>query len=137
MNGTGGGVSPEQLRYAGALSVGMKAGLAVLIVTFVAYLAGALPVQVQYEHLPRLWSLPVGQYMQEIGLEPGWGWLASLGKGDLLALTGIALLAGVSIPCLLLLLPAYARRGDRAYLGITLALVALLLLAAAGVFIPH
>jgi hypothetical protein len=136
MVGMKGRVSPEQLRYARALSLGMKAGLAVLVATFAAYLAGSLPVQVQFEDLPRLWSLPVGQYMQEIGLEPGWSWLAS-GKGDLLALAGIALLAGVSIPCLLLLVPEYARRGDRAHLAITLAIVAVLVLAAAGVFVPH
>jgi FtsH-binding integral membrane protein len=59
------------------------------------------------------------------------------GKGDLLALTGIALLAGVSIPCLLLLVPAYARQGDRVHLAITLATAVVLVLAAAGVFIPH
>lgn len=131
-----GGVAPEQLRYARVLSVCMKAALAVLIATFAAYVAGALPVQAPFEALPRLWSLPVGQYLQEIGLEPGWGWLAS-GRGDLLALAGIALLAGISMPCLLLLVPAYARRGDRAHLAVTLALVAVLALAAAGVFVPH
>jgi hypothetical protein len=131
-----GGVSPEQLRYARALSAGMKTGLAVLIATFAGYLAGALPVQAAFEDLPRLWSLPVGQYMQEIGLDTGWAWLAS-GKGDLLALSGIALLAGISMPCLLLLAPAYARRGDRAHFVITLAIVAVLALAAAGVFVSH
>jgi hypothetical protein len=133
MNGK---VSPEQLRYARALSVGMKTGLAVLIASFIAYVAEALPVQVPYEDLPRLWSLPVGEYMNQIGLEPGWSWLAS-GKGDSLALTGIALLAGVSIPCLLLLAPAYLRQGDRPHLAITLSIVVVLVLAAAGVFVPH
>jgi hypothetical protein len=131
-----GNVSPEQLHYARALSLGMRAGLAILIATFAAYLAGVLPVQVHHEDLPRLWSLPVGQYMEEIGLEPGWSWLAS-GKGDLLALAGIALLAGISIPCLLVLVPAYARRSDRAHLAITLAIVGVLVFAAAGVFVPH
>ncbi len=136
MVGMNEGVSPEQLRYARVLSVGMWTGLALLIATFAAYLAGALPVQAPFEDLPRLWSLPVGQYLHEIGLETGWAWLAS-GRGDLLALSGIALLAGLSMPCLLLLVPAYARRGDRAHLVITLALVGVLALAAAGVFVSH
>ena len=133
MNGK---VSPEQLRYARALSVGMKAGLAVLIGSFAVYLAGALPVQARFEDLPRLWSLPVEEYLRTIALEPGWSWLAS-GKGDLLALTGIALLAGISIPCLLSLLPAYWRQGDRVQFATALAITVVLVLAAAGAVVPH
>jgi hypothetical protein len=133
MNGK---VSPEQLRYARALSVGMKAGLAVLIGSFAVYLAGALPVQARFEDLPRLWSLPVEEYLRTIALEPGWSWLAS-GKGDLLALTGIALLAGISIPCLLSLLPAYWRQGDRVHFATALAITVVLVLAAAGAVVPH
>ena len=135
--GSGQGVSPEQLRYARILGYGMQAGLFLLIATFAVYVSGALPVQVPFEDLPRLWALPVEGYLRESGLEPGWGWLKLTAKGDLLALTGIALLAGVSLPCLAVLLPAYARRGDRTYLAVTLALIAVLVLAASGVFIAH
>ena len=43
-------------------------------------------------------------------------------------------LAGCSGLCLLSLLPLYRRRGDRAYLGLCVAQIAVLLVAAAGVF---
>ena len=134
---TGGGPSPEQLRYARFLGYGMKAGLAVLIAGFAAYLGGALPVQVPLEELPRLWALPVGDYLRESGMATGWGWVAMLGRGDVLALTGIVLLSGVSVPCLTLLVPAYAAAGDRAYLVITLLLIGVLVLAASGVLTTH
>ena len=128
------GPSPEQQRYARILDCGMKAGLAVLIGGFAVYVSGALPAQVPFEALPRLWALPVEDFLRESGMASGWGWLAMLARGDVLALVGIALLAGVSLPCLILLAPVYARQGDRAYLAITLLLVGVLLLAASGIF---
>lgn len=133
----GDGHSPEQLLYARMLDFGMKAGLAVLIASFAAYIAGALPAQVPLEALPRLWALPVDDYLRESGMPTGWDWLAMLNRGDVLALTGIALLAGVSVPCLAALVPTYAGRGDWAYLGITLALIGVLLLAASGILGAH
>ena len=136
-NPGGDGPSTEQLLYARVLDLGMKAGLAVLIAGFAVYLGGVLPVQVPFEDLPRLWALPVGEYLRESGMVAGWGWFAMLGRGDVLALTGIVLLASVSVPCLMLLVPAYAARGDRAYLIITLLLTAVLVLAASGVLVTH
>jgi hypothetical protein len=129
--------STEQMRYAGVLDYGMKAGLAVLAVTFVAYVTGALPVQVSFDALPRLWSLSAADYLSESGMPGGWGWVALLAKGDVLALTGIAFLSAVSLPCLVLLVPTYASGRDWAYLGITLALIGVLVLAASGVLGAH
>lgn len=133
----GGGPAPEQLLYARILDYGMKAGLAVLVAGFAAYLGGALPAQVPLEDLPRLWALPVGNYLHESGMATGWSWVAMLGRGDLLALAGIVLLAGISVPCLLLLVPVYAEAGDRAYLVVTVLLIGVLVLAASGVFVAH
>ncbi len=135
--GTSGVPSPEQLLYARILDVGMKTGLAFLIAGFAAYLGGVLPVQVPLEDLPRLWGLPVGEFLRESGMATGWRWFAMLDRGDVLALTGIVLLSGISVPCLVLLVPAYAARGDRAYLVITLLLVGVLVLAASGVLVTH
>lgn len=135
--GRSNGPSPEQLRYARILDYGMKAGLVLLIVSFGAYVGNALPVQIPFEALPRLWALPVADYLRESGMPAGWGWLPLLYKGDVLALTGIALLAGISVPCLLLLLPVYAGRRDWPYFTITLLLAGVLALAASGVFVSH
>ena len=136
-HGAGGRVSPEQLRYAGVLGICMKAGLAILAATIAVYLFGLLPPRVPIDELPRLWSLPVGEYLRATSSGPGWHWLTRLSQSDALALGAIALLAGTSFPCLVLLAADYARKRDWAYLGVTLALVAVLGLAASGAIRMH
>lgn len=122
-----------QLRYALWLDRGTRLGLLVLVSTLGLYLMGWLPSRVPVHELPTLWHLPVDQFRQLTGAPLGWGWLALLQHGDMAALTGIALLAGCSIPCLLVLVPLYARAGDRVFVAICLAQVAVLLFAASGV----
>ena len=51
----------------------IKLGLAVLIAGFAAYVSGMLPVLVPLEVLPRLWTLPVADYVRETGMATGWG----------------------------------------------------------------
>ena len=131
------GPSPEQLRYARILDYGMKGGLIVLIAGFAAYMGNVLSPQVPFEMLPRLWGLSASEYVRESGMAAGWGWLGMLDKGDVLALSGIALLAAVSPLSLALLVPAYAKSGDRAYLVVTIALIGVLVLAASGILGSH
>jgi hypothetical protein len=133
----GGGVAREQVRYAGVLDVAMKAGLAVLAASFAAYVFGLLPPHVPLDALPRVWSLPVGDYLRAARAGSGWHWLTQLGRGDMLTLGAIALLAGVSLPCLALLAADYARQRDWAYLAITLSLIAVLGAAASGLIGSH
>lgn len=131
------GPSHEQLLYARVLDYGMKAGLGILVAGFAAYLSGVLSLQIALDELPRVWALPVGDYLREIGMATGWRWSAAFARGDVLAIAGIVVLAGVSIPCLMLLVPAYAAGGDRIYLAITLLLIGVLVLAASGALVAH
>lgn len=131
------GPSREQLLYARVVDWGMKAGLAVLIIGFTAYLSGVLPAQVPLEELPRLWALAAGDYLRGNGTASGWSPAAMLERGDMLALAGIVFLAGVPIPCLLVLGLAYAVGRDWSYLAMTTALVGILVLAASGVLVAH
>ena len=131
MNGTT--QSPAQLRYALLLEWGTRAGLAVLVASFVAMLAGWLPAHVPPQDLPRLWSRPVADFLEATGSPTGWGWLALLHRGDMLGLAGIGILAGCSMVALLALVPLYARSRDRRFAALCLAEVAVLLAAASGV----
>jgi hypothetical protein len=129
--------SPEQLLYARVLDWGMKAGLVILITGFAAYLGGALPLHVPLEELPRLWELAAGDYLRENGTVAGWNPAAMLDHGDVLALAGVVFLAGVSVPCLLMVGIAYAARRDWGYMAISAALAGILILAASGVLVAH
>jgi hypothetical protein len=131
------GPSREQMLYARILDWGMKAGLAFLIAGFAAYVAGALPLQVPLEELPRLWTLSAGDYLRESGTAGGWSPGAMFDRGDGLALAGVVFLASVSIPCLLVLGFSYAACSDWSYLAISAALAGVLVLAASGALVAH
>lgn len=123
---------PEQLRYARWLDIGSRFGLVVLVLSFLAYVAGVGQPQVPVDRLPALWSLPVSDFLRASGMASGWGWVGQLGHSDIIGLAGIAILAGCSLPGLLALVPLYWRRGDKAFAWLCLAQVAVLLLAASG-----
>ncbi len=123
---------PEQVRYARLLEWGTRVGLVLLVISFAAYGLGWLPSLVPPERLPELWSQPVATYLQRSGMPSGWGWVTQLGHGDVLPLLGIAVLAACSLPALLALVPLYRARGDRAFVVLCLAEVAVVLLAASG-----
>jgi len=123
----------EQLLYARWLDWGTRAGLAVLIATFVAYVAGLAAPHVPFEHLARVWSLPVDQYRAAVAAPAGWGWLGLAAHSDYANYAGIALLGLVTIVCYLRALPAFLARGDRVFALIAAAEIAILASAAAGV----
>jgi hypothetical protein len=122
----------EQLRYATLLDWGTRAGLAVLLLSFAATVFGLVESHVPAARLPELWGLPVARFLELTGTPTGWGWLALVRRGDMAGLLGIAILAGSSVLCLLALVPLYRARGDRAFVAICLAEVAVVLLAASG-----
>ncbi len=126
-------VAEEQLAYARLLDGGMKAGLLGLIVTFAVYVTGALPPRVPVAELPRLWSLPVKQYLAATGVHAGWSWVRLLAHGDFLNFVGIAFLSGVTLACYLAIVPIFLRKKDHVFAGIAILEVLVLALAASGV----
>ena len=122
----------EQLLYARLLDWGARVGLLVLVLSFAAYMLGLVEPHVPTRQLPELWGHPVGRYLELTQSPTGWGWLALVHRGDVTGLVGIAMLAGCSLACLLALVPLYWRRGDRAFVALCLAEVAVVLLAASG-----
>lgn len=123
----------EQLRYARWLDWGTRVGLVVLVVAFIAYGLGLIEPHVPHERLPEVWNLPVSEFLVATGSPSGWQWVQLLHRGDIVNLIGIALLTGCSLLCLLVVVPVYARRGDRVYVAICVAEIVVLLLAASGV----
>lgn len=133
MNEPYAGTQPEeQLRYARWLEWGTRVGLAVLVLSFAAYVFGLLAPQVPVQQLPQLWQHPVGRYLELTGAPTGWSWLAQLRHGDIAGLVGIVILSGCSLACLGALIPLYLKRGDRAFAFLCAAEIAVVLLAASG-----
>ncbi len=125
---------PEQLRYARVLEWASRVGLAVLVASFLAYAVGLMEAHVPPQRLPELWTEPVDRFIELTASPRGWDWLRFLHQGDMLGLLGIAILAGGSVLCLLSLVPLYAARRDRAYVGLSLAGAMVVVAAASGWF---
>jgi len=125
-------ISVEQQRYATLLSWGARSGLALLVVSFLAYVFGWMPAHVPLDQLPNVWNQPVGEYLKQTQTPSGWSWLTLTGYGDFASLVGIAWLSGSSLVCLLAVIPIYARRRDKVFVAICVMALAIQLLAASG-----
>ena len=95
--------------YARWLAVGTRVAFAILVITFLVYMAGLVEPLVEPRELARLWALPADRYVALTGAPTGWGWLAFLGKGDYLNFAGVAALATISVVCYARILPALPR----------------------------
>ncbi|MCZ7563440.1 MAG: hypothetical protein M5U08_06165 [Burkholderiales bacterium] len=126
--------SAQQLTYARWLDIGTRIGFLALVAAFTLYVTGAIAPHVPLEALPSYWTMPVEQYLATIGGPTGWGWVRLAHRGDYLNFVGVAILSSVSIACYLRLLPVFRSERDRAYLGVALAEIAVLVAAASGIF---
>ena len=124
--------SPEQRLYARWLDAGTRLGFVALVVTFLVHVFGLVPPGIALEHLPRYWHLPVEEFLRLTGAPTGWAWIARLGEGDLLNFAGVAILGLVTVACYARVLPLFARAGNRLFVAICVAEIAVLLAAAAG-----
>lgn len=122
----------EQLAYARLLNIGMKTGLAILVVTFTIYVAGIMQPNVPLDEVSNYWELPAEEYVAETGGHQGWGWVGSLDQADFLNFVGIAFLAAVTIACYARVLPILVRQKDLVYAVFAAAEIAVLVLAASG-----
>ena len=120
--------------YARWLDAAAKTAFVVSLAAFLAYVLGVLPPFVPLDALPKLWGLGVDDYLRRTGAPSGWGWLAFFDRGDYLNLACLALLASVKLVCYLRVLPAMLTEGARLEAAIAAAQVAVLVLAASGVF---
>ncbi len=126
-------LAEEQIAYAKVLNQGMRIGLLLLVISFLLYMLGILTPHTPVGDLPKYWAMPVKQYLHEAGIEPGWGWIMMVHRGDFVNFIGIAFLAGVSLVCYLSIIPIFMRRKDTVYAWIAVAEVVVLALAASGV----
>jgi len=125
--------SPEQLRYARIMSIGVKIGFSLLVISFTLYMTGVLKPLVPVDQVSHYWSLSAAEYAKATGTPTGWGWVKDVVKGDIFNYVGIVVLAAVSIVSSLAVLPLFARQGERALLIISILLILVLLVSASNI----
>jgi len=123
----------EQMTYARILNIGMFIGLAIIVITFIIYMLGILPSFISPQEIPNYWGMKSKDFIHTFHAPTGWGWLSLIGKGDYLNFVGIALLAGLTILCYLVILPILIRKKDTSYVVIAIIEIAVLALAASGI----
>src|SRR6185436_13777308 len=82
-------VEEAQRSFARWIALGTRAGLALLVAGFAAYLTGLLPPHVPLADLAASWHLPLAQFAAATGAPAGWQWLALAGRGDYFNFLGI------------------------------------------------
>ena len=123
---------PEQRLYAAFLEKGMFVGLACLLVSFAIYVTGLVNPHIPPNELARYWGKGVEEYLQEANVKAGWAWVSMLGHGDFLNFVGIAILAGITILCYVVLVPVLLKAKDRTYAVLAILEVIVLAAAASG-----
>ena len=123
---------PEQITYANLLFYGSWGAIAILLITFVVYVSGFFESYIPINEVSQYWSMPVSQYVHEANIPIGWGWTTLLGKGDFLNFIGIALLAGMTIVCFIVILPYYLKQKDTIFVVLVILEVLVLSLGASG-----
>jgi hypothetical protein len=128
-------VSEEQRTYAAWLNLGMRIGFVLLVVTFLAYVTGMATPHVDLQELPRLWGLSAAEFRRAVDAPVGWGWLQLAATGDYMNFFGVVLLATVTVPCYLRMVPIFHAARERVFVAIAILEVVVLLLAASGLFV--
>ncbi|WP_051688057.1 hypothetical protein [Desulfofalx alkaliphila] len=127
-------VPEEQIAYAKMIKYGSLIGIAMLSVTFLAYIFGVVPGNIQPHEVAHYWHLSSEQFISATGTPSGWAWLGMLEYGNFLSILGIAWLASLTIiGYLAFLVPAYFKKKDTAFLTIAVVEVAVLVVAASGI----
>jgi hypothetical protein len=123
----------EQLAYAQLLDIGMKLGMAIIVVTFIIYAFGILEPNIAFDDLPNQWEKSAEEYVEDNGEITGWAWVNHLDQGDFFNFIGIAFLASVSIFCYIRILPMLLGKKDYIYAALAFTEVVVLVLAASGI----
>ncbi len=122
----------EQLAYAKLLDYGMKAGLLILVLTFIIYVLGLLPSHIPMDDISKYWSMSVHDYLKVTNIHTGWSWLYMLHRGDFLNFIGIAFLAGITVICYIRIIPIFLKKKDLVYAILAVLESLVLILAASG-----
>ncbi len=123
---------PEHQEYATVLAWGNRLGLLLLVLGFLSYVTGFLPGALPLTDLPRLWSLPLNEFLAQAQAPQGWGWLQVVDRGDGVAMVGILTLGCVTVVSYSFLVVRFLRTREHLRLWMALGEIAVTVVAALG-----
>ena len=134
-------VSEEQIIYAVWLEKGMLIGFVLLVITFALYVFGIISPVIPLDELSSYWKMPVKDYLATVNSNflhmehapTGWAWLKLIGRGDYMNFLPIAILSGITILCYGVIVPVFRKKGEKAYMIMSIAEAVILTLAASGI----
>lgn len=125
---------PGQQVYARWLAWCARVSLALLVLSFFAWLSGYTGSAIPVAEISRYWAMSASQYTTAVGGSNGaWFWRGLTQRPDLVSILGVATIALVTPACLARLLLEFVRRKDRAYAAIVAAQLLVLAIAASGI----
>ena len=77
--------------------------------------------------------MSVSEYLHKANVHAGWSWLSLVAYSDFLNFIGIAVLAGVTILCFIVIIPTLWKNDDKLYAVLSLLEVIILSVAASGI----
>ena len=125
----------EQQAYAHWLAWGARISLALLVVSFLAYLAGLTGSAVPSAEIARVWAMSAAQFTAISGGGRSWFWLEFAQRSDVVSLIGIACVAVVTPVCVVRLAAEFVAQKERAYAAITLLQLIIFIVAASGILV--
>ena len=133
--------SEEQLLYAVWLEKGMLIGLVLLVTTFALYVFDITSPVIPPDQLSGYWGMPVKDYLAAVNTDflhmeqapTSWAWLKLINRGDYMNLLPITILSGITILCYIVMVSVFKRKGEKAYMLMSIAEVVILTLAASGI----
>lgn len=126
-------IEPVQQSFARMLVWLVRVGLALLFVTFVMYAAEIVPSAIPLRDVPDLWTLSASEYVEQSGLETGWGWVSRISEGRTLVFASLVLFPAGTMLLIAMTGMLYLRHRVPAYALIAFLEVAVLITAATGI----
>ena len=126
-------IEPVQQSFARMLVWLVRIGLALLFLTFVLYAAEIVPSAIPLRDVPDLWSLSASEYVEQSGLETGWGWVSRISEGRTLVFASLVLFPAGTMLLIAVAGVLYVRHRVPAYALIAFLEVTVLIIAATGI----
>ena len=127
------GIEDIRKRYIIILTWGVGFGFILLLTGFLLFLLGIPETAISPERVTENWHLSAAEYRSATGYKAGWDWISSLPDADYLSFASLIYFGLLTPICLASIVPQFIKGKRYAYAAITAGMLAILILAAAGI----